>query len=67
MHKQQGNMKNFDATIYLQNFQAHGLQIDLRGLDKIELLKTNRSTTGWAMKVGPGVTWDKVTIKALNA
>ena len=38
----------------------------MRGLDKIELLKTNRSTTGWAMKVGPGVTWDKVTIKALN-
>ena len=32
----------------------------MRGLDKIELLETNRSTTGWAMKVGPGVTWDKV-------
>ena len=32
----------------------------MRGLSQIELIETNDSKTGWAAKLGPGATWDKV-------
>ena len=34
----------------------------MRGLDKVELVKTNRSSTGWAVRIGPGATWERVEI-----
>ena len=40
--------------------QADGIQLDLRGLDQIELFKTNKSSTSWAAKLGPGQSWKKV-------
>ena len=43
-----------------QTFQPDGIQLDLRGLDKIEVVQTNRSTTGWAARLGPGQSWKKV-------
>ena len=46
-----------------QAFQPDGIQIDLRGLDKIEVVQTNRSTTGWAARLGPGQSWKKVKKK----
>ena len=40
--------------------RASGLQLDLRGLSAVELLQTERSSSGWAARLGPGATWGSV-------
>ena len=37
-----------------------GLQLDMRGLSAVQLEETDRSSTGWAVRLGPGATWEKV-------
>ena len=37
-----------------------GLQVVMRGLDKVQLLPSDESSTGWAASLGPGANWAKV-------
>jgi len=40
-----------------------GIQLDLRGIRKIELMETSRSSSGWAVKLGSGLSWNQVLDK----
>ena len=47
-------------------FQPDGVQLDLRGLRKIELMETSRSSSGWAVKLGSGLSWNQVGLNMEN-
>ena len=40
--------------------RSEGLQLDMRGLRSVELVQTERSSTGWAVRLGPGASWQEV-------
>ena len=42
------------------SLKAGGVHIDLRGMNKVELVDTPLSETGLAAKLGPGGTWGSV-------
>ena len=42
------------------NIKEGGLHIDLRNFNKLELVRTDQSDTGLALKLGPGRIWGDV-------